>query len=394
MIPLVLLIIGAMIPAEDPDDVLENLEYVDGHLLNRRLLNLPENQWVRIYPQSFNLFQGFSLRQLFNFGSSWIRPAHAGLAFDSKRKSLLIFGSDSHGENWDNSVHEFNLHTLKWTEHYPPSPKESYRADDQGNAIAGENGLYPWAMHTYDSIAYVPEMDALIVTSKTDHTPPPTEQAKQATINPTWIYHLDTREWSILAQRNSPSFFASGSTYDPITFNLWAYTHGSLWQFDVLLQQWKKIPGPHQANLTGHFTMTTDTHRHQLVFFGDYKKTNRIWTYTPGQLPEENGKWEKKQPGGDSCPEDDHFPVAYDSHQDVFLLVPDDAEKSVTLVYSPATDTYFRVAGANAPANGMNYMMEYDPYHRLFWLITGDWHSPLRVWAFRLNMATLIGPAH
>ena len=69
------------------------------------------------------------------------------------------------------------------------------------------------------------------------------------------------------------------------------------------------------------------------------------------------------------------------------MLVPDEsAEKSVTLVYSPDTNTYIKVIGADMPANGMNYMMDYDPYHRLFYLVTGDWSKPLKVWALRLDM--------
>lgn len=93
---------------------------------------------------------------------------------------------------------------------------------------------------------------------------------------------------------------------------------------------------------------------------------------------------------GDLCPKDQHFPVAYDKQQGVFLLVPDEnQEKSVTLVYSPDENEYIRIMGADMPANGMNYMMEYDPYHRLFLLVTGDWKSPVTVWAFRLNMQTL-----
>ena len=385
IIPAFLLITGIIaLLAREPDDILENIEFIDGHLLNRKLLSLPENQWIKIYPPSisFNLFQFFSLANLFDSGSNWHRQGHAGLAFDSKRKSLLIFGSDSHGENWDNRVHEFNLLSLKWIEHYPPSPKETYRADDHGNAVAGNNALFPWAMHTYDNIAYAPEIDSLLVTSKIDHTPAPTEQAKTARNSPTWIYQLETKKWKILDQDNSPSFFASGSTYDPLTYRLW--------QLDPVHQKWRKTPGQHKTDLTGHFTMTTDTHRHQLVFFGNYNKSNSIWTYTPGLLPEQEGKWEQKQPSGDNCPKADHFPVAYDNHQDVFLLIPDENnEKSVTMVYLPSTNKYIRIKGADMPSNGMNYMMEYDPYHRLFLLVTGGWKSPVTIWAFRLNINAL-----
>ena len=391
VIPIVVLILGGVsLFLKDQDDPLENLEYINGHLLNPKLLSLADNRWVKIYPQTTNILQSFSFENLFGSGLSWYRQGHAGLAFDSKAKSLLTFGSDSHGENWDNRVHEFSLLSLKWKEHYSSSAKETYRADQNGNAIAGEGALFPWAMHTYDNIAYIPEMDALVVTSQIDHTPAPTEQARKAQFNPTWIYFLNTQEWKILEQKNTPSFFATGSTYDPISSSLWAYKQGSLWQFDIALQQWRKISGPHNTDLSMHFMMTTDTKRHQLVFFGNYNNSNSIWVYTPGLLPEQQGKWENKQPGGDLCPKDQHFPVAYDKQQGVFLLVPDEnKEKSVTLVYSPDENEYIRIMGADMPANGMNYMMEYDPYHRLFLLVTGDWKSPVTVWAFRLNMQTL-----
>lgn len=365
------------------DDVYDKIEYVDGHFLNRDLLTIPVNQWIEIYPKPP---QKSVFTNIFS-GVNWHRQGHAGMAFASKRGTLLIFGSDSHGENWDNSVHEFSPLTLKWIDHYPASPKGSYRADKQAVAIAGENDLFPWAMHTYDSISYVPELSSLVITSKTDHTPAPTELAKNARINPTWLYDLESKKWSILMQENGPSFFASGSSYDPLTASLWSYRENELWRLDSKLRQWKIIPGKHKTDLTLHFTMVTDTKRHQFMFFGNYNKSNSIWVYTPSTNPDQEGKWENRPPGGDVCPKAEHFPVAYESHQGVFLLVPDEsAEKSVTLVYSPDTNTYIKVIGADMPANGMNYMMDYDPYHRLFYLVTGDWSKPLKVWALRLDM--------
>ena len=115
VIPVIGLIIwGISLIIQDQDDSLENLEYVNGHLLNRKLLSIADNQWVKIYPQATSLLQRLSFDNHSDSGLSWYRQGHAGLAFDSKTKSLLIFGSNSHGEDWDNRVHEFNLLSLKW----------------------------------------------------------------------------------------------------------------------------------------------------------------------------------------------------------------------------------------------------------------------------------------
>jgi hypothetical protein len=373
---------------------MEDLAYVDGRLVNVRLLTLPANRWVRIAPKLPDFIQKIPFNTVQDLvplpGQNWSRQGHAGLAFDSKRDALLIFGSDSHGTNWDNSVHEFSPLNLTWTTHYLPSPKDSYRADEQGIAIAGDSGTYPWAMHTFDNIVYAPTIDALVVTSKIDHTPAPTAGAKNARLNPTWIYHLDTHRWEPLHQPESPSFFGAGSTYDAVTASVWAYKNGQLWRLDLLKGAWKKIPSSHHPDLNMHFTMTTDVLRHQFMFFGDYGNSNAIWVYTPAPNPDQEGSWEKRQPSGDPCPEAQHFPVAYDTVQGVFLLVPDESpERGVTLIYSPDDNRYIRVPGGEMPGNHMNYMMEYDAYHRVFLLVRGDWKSPVTVWAFRLDMKLL-----
>ena len=322
---------------------------------------------------------------------NWTRQGHAGLAFDSKRDSLLIFGSNSHDTNWDNSVHEFSPLTLAWSTHYPASPKDSYRADEMGVAIAGESGTFPWAMHTFDNIVYAPTIDALVVSSRIDHTPPPTAAAKKARVNPTWFYYLDTHRWEYLHQADAPAFFGAGSSFDPVTNSVWAYQNGRLWRLDLAQGKWKRIPTENHAKLEMHFTMVTDVRRHQLLVFGDYHNSNAIWVYTPAADPDQEGSWEKRRPSGDSCPKAQHFPVAYDAVQGVFLLVPDNTpDRSITLVYSPDDNRYIRVPGGDMPANHMDYMMTYDPYQRVFLLVRGDWKTPVTVWAFRLDMKALM----
>ena len=61
VIPVIGLIIwGISLIIQDQDDSLENLEYVNGHLLNRKLLSIADNQWVKIYPQATSLLQRLS----------------------------------------------------------------------------------------------------------------------------------------------------------------------------------------------------------------------------------------------------------------------------------------------------------------------------------------------
>jgi len=160
-----------------------------------------------------------------------------------------------------------------------------------------------------------------------------------------------------------------------------------------LLGEWKQIPNKHPAKVSLHFTMVTDVLRHQLMIFGDYRNSNAIWVYTPAADPDQEGSWEQRQPTGAACPKAQHFPVAYDPVQGVFLLVPDETlERSVTLLYSPDDNRYIRIPGGDMPANHMDYMMAYDSLHHVFLLVRGDWQTPVSVWAFRLDMKALTPP--
>jgi hypothetical protein len=51
------------------------------------LRDQPANRWVLFYEDG---------------SGNWTRQGHAGLTYDSHRGVLMVFGSDTHGENWDN----------------------------------------------------------------------------------------------------------------------------------------------------------------------------------------------------------------------------------------------------------------------------------------------------
>lgn len=153
----------------------------EGRVLNPRLLALEPNTWSRLAQAEH---------------ADWRRQTHAGIAYDSKRGTLLVFGSNTHGLDWDNEIHEFDPAPARWKTHYPRAPKTSYRADAGGRAVAGTDRLLPWAMHTYDNIVYDPRLDAIVVSALPEHNPI-RKNLPEAKIHPTWIYDLKTRQWRI-----------------------------------------------------------------------------------------------------------------------------------------------------------------------------------------------------
>ncbi len=352
--------------------------------LNSRLLTLRPNVWNPLSQPS---------------QADWRRQAHAGIAYDSKRGHLLIFGSNTHGLDWDDTVHEFDPVNASWETHYPPAPKDSYRADEAGHAIAGTDRLLPWAMHTYDNLVYDPVLDALFVSAVPEHNPI-RKSVPEARIQPTWIYDLKTRQWRIFANNGKPypKFFAAASAYDPDRDVIAAYKSG-MWEIGPKRDEWKKATGESHHKM--HYTMDYDTRHKKFVVFGDYDNSNAVWTYTPGARAGERGTWEEMAPEGTSCPPGQHFPVAYDSDHGVFLLVVDNvayvkdqkgrlkptgrARSSSTFVYDLDRNRCVRLPSADLGPLGMNYMMVYDRLHKVFLLVTGTRGAPPAVWALRLD---------
>lgn len=350
--------------------------------LNPRLLGLKSNTWSLLSQPA---------------QSTWRRQGHAGIAYDSKRGTLLIFGSNTHGLNWDNAVHEFDPVTERWVTHYPPAPKESYRADAAGRAIAGTDRLLPWAMHTYDNVVYDPKLDAIIVSAVPEHNPI-RKKVPAATSHPTWIYDLKTRQWRIFPNNGKPypKFFAAASAYDPDRDVIAAYKFG-IWELGPARDEWQRAS--RESHHKMHHTMDYDAGHKKFVVFGDYHNSNAVWAYAPVARAGASGTWERKQ--GAACPPGQHFPVAYDSEHGVFLLVVDNTpyaedgkgrrkrsgrtRSSSTYIYDLGRDRCDRLPNADLQPLGMNYMMVYDRFHEVFLLVTGDHGKPAAVWALRLD---------
>ena len=143
--------------------------------------------------------------------------------------------------------------------------------------------------------------------------------------------------------------------------------------------------------------MDYDSRNKTLAVFGDHKNINHVWLYQPGPRAGSPGSWRKQQPGGDPVPRDQHFPVAYDSHQGVFLIMPDNSDpdnrhkalSSSTFVYDVASNRYTRLPDADMAPQKMNYMMVYDNQRQVFFLVTGRGNEVPTVWVLRLDLDQL-----
>lgn len=355
----------------DPmSDVLANLDM---------LRNLPPNRWV-VYDRGG--------------ADGWTRQEHAGMTLDAARGVLVVFGSNTHGENFDNAVHEFQLLSRRWTTVYPPSDPSTYRVDDRGRPVAGDDGLRPWAMHTYDTVEYDPAHRVIIVASTTEHSrlPAPTGPIKD---HPAWLYHPATGTWEMHANAGQPSpkFFGGGLAYDENRDVVIGYRH-DIWELGPDRRQWQKVGAPGEHDM--EFGVVFDPARNRAFVFGDYRATCDVHAYRPGGSPGSAGEWQVQRPRKGPCPLLKNLPVALDRNQGAFLVVARDRangqtgrEGAATFVYDPDAMEYHKLPEGKLPPIGMNYMMTWHKDLGFFLLVTGSWKDPVTVWALRLDRSQL-----
>lgn len=341
---------------------------------NPRLLNLPANVWVELHRPA---------------KADWRRSPHAGAAYDSRRGTLLVFGSETHGIQWNNDVLEFDPVAETWTRHAPSSDPAGYRLDAENRPMSGEAEPRPWAMHSFDTLVYDPLLDALLVGSDPEHNPRRSVVSRSINLRVTWLYDLAQRRWRPLPDsgRPAPRLFAGSAAYDSRRDTVIAHLD-DVWELGPARQHWIRV-NP-ESGPTYHHNSVYDARHRVLLAFGESPTGNAVWVFRPGDAPGGPGSWQRREPAGAQVPADQHLPAAYHPRHGVTLLLPDrlepDGGAAEAFLYDYATDRYQALPGAGLDfLLAMNYQMVYDPGHDVFLLVTGDWRAPAVVWALRLQ---------
>lgn len=340
---------------------------------NTDLLRLPQGVWTKIHQQSGDGQATFK------------RQLHGGSAFDARRGRLMLFGSDTHREDWDNTVRFFDVSALRWSQSYPEDDPQTYRVNADGVPVAGIAGQRPWAMHAFDAVEYDPQADTLVVSSQPQHMAPDKPWGmdkalwKQIKRHPTWLYSIADNRWQALPAK-MPKFFPYATTFDPNRNVVIGTNPDGFWELAGAPPSWRRIAkGTPRA---WHTSAAYDADRDTVVLFGTNKRSNAVWQYrrgdkagrkmpTPGQRP----------PGGESVPL-----VYHAGLQRIVALVANRQTKTTeTWLYATADDTWTRVASGDLPFNiGMNYHAAYDERHDLLLLVANLPGDPVAVWALRL----------
>ncbi len=350
--------------------------------LEQPLHLIPAGRWVKVHTQSPYDAVYFH------------RQAHGGSAFDTRRGRMVLFGSDTHGENWHNSPFFFDTGRLQWSRLYPDDAPSTYTVNAAGLPVAGEKRDHPWAMHTFDAVVYDVAQDRLMVSSLPKHLQPGRFTEVLAKVwprvrhHPIWALDLASNKWTPL-NAGDVHFFPYATAYDTHRDLIIGYRDSGIYELQRDPPIWRKVAGP--GLLGYHNSAVYDSANRALVVFGSNSSSNDVVVYFP-----QSGRHQMMPTPGIRPPKDEHAPMAFHQRLGRTVVLADrpqpgassharDLARTETWLYDLRTDYWSQVPGASLPFGcGMNYNLEYDPTNDLLLLVTTEPGQSTSVWALRL----------
>ncbi|MCL2640947.1 MAG: hypothetical protein FWD53_08900 [Phycisphaerales bacterium] len=358
---------------------------------NPKLANLPANEWVVLHQQTPTDKVRFK------------RQLHGGSCFDTKRCRIILFGSDTHDQDWANSPLIFDVVTGTWSQVYPNDDKSTYRTTPEGLPVAGVNGDHPWTSHTFGAVVYDPERDEMVVACWDEHMDPNGKFSKalkdvwpNVKIKPNWTFNLATEKWAPLAGEPQ-SFFPYACTYDSDRKVIVGYGKDGIWELGGPDRTWTRADPKRLTKF--HNNLVYDSVNKAIVVYGAAQGSDEVIVYRPAT------KEHRKMPTpGVRPPKDEHVPMCFDPIAARTVIMADRGGiayrpkdgKAETWLYDLAKDEWTQVPGAGFTFGcGMNYNMHYDPRHKVCLLVTEELSKPgwpVTVYAMRLDVSKIEKP--
>jgi hypothetical protein len=312
---------------------------------------------------------------------------------DTKRGCLILFGSDTHGKNWENSPLMFDPAATTWSRLYRFDPPETYKVTKEGIPVAGEAGDHPWAMHTFGAVVYDPQRDEMVVACYPAHMVPGRFTSALAELwprvrrHPTWVFNMASRKWRPL-ECEPVHFFPYCAAYDSDRKVVLGHRPDGIYELAGEPRQWQRLT--QKTFLRGWHTNCAYDARHKaLVVFGHNENRNDIEAYFPA-----TGKHRLMPTPGTRPSKDQHNPMAFDPAIGKTVVIVDrdvdDGSGVVaeTWLYDLGDDSWSQLTTATLPFGcGMNYNLEYDSRHQCLLLVTGGYRQPTVVRALKVRDA-------
>ena len=221
-------------------------------------------QWNKLYP-------GGSNKTIFT--------AYSGASYDSQRKRL-IFAGNGHGDSYGNEWYGWKTSDQLFERINNPSVfSGDYATETDDGYLDGTSK--PSARHTYDGIAYLPNIDRYFLSgSAVGHS---------ATSNAFfWLYNPNNDTWTEIAGSGDADWdtFANCTAYDPTSGKLFVFTRLALFSIDPT-----NLAGGWTKHISWRWTYGLDynTHRRTMVVHDADRKivlfgNSEVWVFDISNL--------------------------------------------------------------------------------------------------------------
>lgn len=160
-----------------------------------------------------------------------VLAAWSGAAYDSKRERVLFHGG-GHGDYAGNEVYAFDLHTLRWSRIWGPSPLIPPKAASEGRAAYPDGN--PAAVHTYDGLNYLSAQDKLWRGGGSLWS------GSGGGTSASWVLDLSTLRWQRMADFRALGVSVA-SEYDPVSGHVFAFSdRNTLGEYDPNKNRWSE----------------------------------------------------------------------------------------------------------------------------------------------------------
>jgi len=161
-----------------------------------------------------------------------ILAAWSGAAYDSKRERVLFHGG-GHGDYAGNEVYALDVNSFRWSRLWGPSPYIPPRQESEGRAEYPDGN--PAAVHTYDGLNYLPDLDKLWRGGGSLWS------GSGGGTNATWMFDLASNRWQRMADSRVLGVSVA-SDYDPVTGHVFAYSDKNvLGEYDPKKNRWREL---------------------------------------------------------------------------------------------------------------------------------------------------------
>jgi len=293
-------------------------------------------------------------------GCSGITADWSSGVFDTKRNRLIITGG-GHDGYAGNELYALDLNNLTMTRLTDPGLPLAYCTEFTAN------GTQPASRHTYDGLAYMPNVDRLFMQSGYTWC----NGSSAGVSDATWTFDFATNKWQLMNPNGTtPDSWTNGTTfskaiimdtaYDPNTGKVFVDDLQYLYSYDLSANSYTRYDNSQQG-INYHTTAVIDPKRKKFVMLGagdawiiDIGPTS---TYAIQPLTTSGGSAiiNSDYPGLAYDPVSDRI-VAWNGGNTVYSLNLD------TNVWTSATYT----GGPAAMANGTYKRWSYSPALNLF----------------------------